>query len=57
MSMQSAAEPQGSGHEQTQYVITRVLINKKDKPVSLAFTGYYFHDGPSAKFSVSHNSV
>lgn len=37
MSMQSAAEPQGSGHKQTQYVIARVLINKKtkkDKPMS-----------------------
>lgn len=31
MSMQSAAEPQGSRHKQTQYVIARVLINKKPR--------------------------
>lgn len=34
MSMRSAAEPQGSGHKQTHYVIARVLIDKKDKLVS-----------------------
>lgn len=33
MSMQSAAEPQGSGQKQTQYVIAGVLINQKAKLV------------------------
>lgn len=32
--MQSAAEPQGSGHKQTQYAVAEMLINTKDKPVS-----------------------